>query len=54
MVIALREPLLFADCRGVETLRDAGAEVIEIGDLGGLVREVNADVLDPEAKRFLL
>ena len=54
VVIALREPLLFADCRGVETLRDAGVEVIEIGDLGGLVREVNADVLDPEAKRFLL
>jgi diaminohydroxyphosphoribosylaminopyrimidine deaminase / 5-amino-6-(5-phosphoribosylamino)uracil reductase len=46
VVIALREPLLFADCHGVSTLRDAGVEVIEIVDLGRLVREVNADVLD--------
>lgn len=53
VVIALREPLLFADCRGVETLREAGVEVIEIGDLGRLVREINADVLDADAHRFL-
>lgn len=53
VVIALREPLLFADCRGVETLRDAGVEVIEIGDLGRLVREVNADVLGPKPRGSL-
>jgi diaminohydroxyphosphoribosylaminopyrimidine deaminase/5-amino-6-(5-phosphoribosylamino)uracil reductase len=46
VVLALREPLLFVDCHGVETLRAAGAEVIEIGDLGPLVREINAHVLD--------
>lgn len=48
VVIALREPLLFADCHGVETLRDQGAEVIEIGDMGHLVREINSHVLDPQ------
>jgi diaminohydroxyphosphoribosylaminopyrimidine deaminase / 5-amino-6-(5-phosphoribosylamino)uracil reductase len=53
VVIALREPLLFANCRGVETLRGAGVEVVEIGDLGGLVREINADVLDSAARRSL-
>jgi diaminohydroxyphosphoribosylaminopyrimidine deaminase/5-amino-6-(5-phosphoribosylamino)uracil reductase len=46
VVTALREPLVFADCRGVETLREGGAEVVEIGDLGDLVRAINADVLD--------
>lgn len=46
VVIALREPLLFADCRGVETLRAAGVEVVEATDLGHLVRAVNAHVLD--------
>jgi diaminohydroxyphosphoribosylaminopyrimidine deaminase / 5-amino-6-(5-phosphoribosylamino)uracil reductase len=47
VVLALREPLLFADCHGVEDLRAAGVEVIEIGDLGPLVREINAHVLGP-------
>jgi diaminohydroxyphosphoribosylaminopyrimidine deaminase/5-amino-6-(5-phosphoribosylamino)uracil reductase len=46
VVIALREPLLFADCHGVETLRERGVEVLEIGDLGRLVREINSHVLD--------
>jgi len=46
VVIALREPLIFADCQGVETLRDNGVEVIEIVDLGYLVREVNSHVID--------
>jgi diaminohydroxyphosphoribosylaminopyrimidine deaminase/5-amino-6-(5-phosphoribosylamino)uracil reductase len=46
VVLALREPLLFADCDGVEVLRRAGVEVIEIADLGHLVRAVNAHVLD--------
>ena len=45
VVIALREPLLFADCHGVATLRAGGAEVNEIADLGRLVREINSDVL---------
>ena len=45
VVIALREPLIFADCQGVELLRDRGVEVVEIAELGPLVREVNAHVL---------
>jgi diaminohydroxyphosphoribosylaminopyrimidine deaminase/5-amino-6-(5-phosphoribosylamino)uracil reductase len=46
VVVALREPLVFVDCHGVETLRGRGVEVVEISDLGGLVREINAHVLD--------
>lgn len=46
VVIALREPLLFADCRGVETLRDGGVEVVEISDMGHAVRKINSHVLD--------
>ena len=46
VVLALREPLLFADCHGVEDLRAAGVEVIEIAELGPVVREINAHVLD--------
>jgi diaminohydroxyphosphoribosylaminopyrimidine deaminase/5-amino-6-(5-phosphoribosylamino)uracil reductase len=45
VVLALREPSLFADCHGVETLRDAGVEVIEIGELAQSVREINAHLL---------
>jgi diaminohydroxyphosphoribosylaminopyrimidine deaminase/5-amino-6-(5-phosphoribosylamino)uracil reductase len=50
VVIALREPLLFADCHGVELLRDAGVEVVELGDLGHLVQEINAHVLGSTAE----
>src|ERR687890_265952 len=39
VVRAWREPLLFADCHGVEDLRAAGAEVIEIPELAGPVRD---------------
>jgi diaminohydroxyphosphoribosylaminopyrimidine deaminase/5-amino-6-(5-phosphoribosylamino)uracil reductase len=46
VVIALREPLIFVDCHGVENLRAGGAEVIEIPDLGQIVRQINAHVLD--------
>jgi diaminohydroxyphosphoribosylaminopyrimidine deaminase/5-amino-6-(5-phosphoribosylamino)uracil reductase len=46
VVIALREPLIFADCRGVATLREGGVDVIEISDLGHLVHEINSHVLD--------
>jgi diaminohydroxyphosphoribosylaminopyrimidine deaminase/5-amino-6-(5-phosphoribosylamino)uracil reductase len=45
VVFALREPPLFADCDGVETLRAAGVEVVEVGDLATLVGQVNAHVL---------
>ena len=45
VVIALREPLIFVDCQGVEVLRGHGVEVVEIGALAPLVREVNAHVL---------
>ena len=47
VVIALREPTLFADCHGVETLRAAGVEVVEIGEMGPVVQEINAHVLQP-------
>lgn len=42
VVFAWREPELFADCTGAETLRAAGAEVVELPELAALVREVNA------------
>jgi diaminohydroxyphosphoribosylaminopyrimidine deaminase / 5-amino-6-(5-phosphoribosylamino)uracil reductase len=46
VVFALREPLIFVDCRGVEILRAGGAEVVEISDLGGPVRAINTHVFD--------
>jgi riboflavin-specific deaminase-like protein len=42
VVLAWREPDLFATCRGVDQLRDAGVEVVEISDLAPEAREVNA------------
>jgi diaminohydroxyphosphoribosylaminopyrimidine deaminase/5-amino-6-(5-phosphoribosylamino)uracil reductase len=51
VVIALREPLVFVDCQGVEMLRAAGVEVVEIGDLADSVREINAHVLTPPVRR---
>ncbi|GIF12172.1 deaminase [Actinoplanes teichomyceticus] len=45
VVLALREPLHFADCTGVETLLGCGVEVIEIPDLGEPVRGINAHVM---------
>jgi diaminohydroxyphosphoribosylaminopyrimidine deaminase/5-amino-6-(5-phosphoribosylamino)uracil reductase len=45
VVLALREPLHFADCTGVETLRAHGIEVLEIPELGESVRDVNAHVM---------
>ncbi|WP_030437479.1 dCMP deaminase [Actinoplanes subtropicus] len=47
VVLALREPLLFADCHGVETLMRHGVEVIEIPSLGNRVRDINAHLLRP-------
>ncbi|GLV86569.1 hypothetical protein Slala03_62580 [Streptomyces lavendulae subsp. lavendulae] len=46
VVIAWREPsLLVADCVGVETLREAGAVVLELPDLAVAARMVNAHLL---------
>jgi diaminohydroxyphosphoribosylaminopyrimidine deaminase / 5-amino-6-(5-phosphoribosylamino)uracil reductase len=45
VVFALREPLVFADGHGVETLLAAGVEVIEKPELGPLVAEVNEHIL---------
>jgi diaminohydroxyphosphoribosylaminopyrimidine deaminase/5-amino-6-(5-phosphoribosylamino)uracil reductase len=45
VVFALREPLLFADCHGVEQLRRHGVEVVELADLGRRVRRINAHLL---------
>jgi pyrimidine deaminase RibD-like protein len=47
VVFAMREPPTFADCRGVETLQEAGVEVVELTDLAGLVRQVNAHLFGP-------
>lgn len=47
VVLAWREPLLFADCDGVGTLRRNGVEVVEIPELAAQVRAINAHVLIP-------
>jgi diaminohydroxyphosphoribosylaminopyrimidine deaminase/5-amino-6-(5-phosphoribosylamino)uracil reductase len=49
VVLAWREPILFADCDGVETLRRHGVEVLELPDLAGQVRAVNSHVLPAAA-----
>ncbi|GAA3837899.1 hypothetical protein GCM10022226_70090 [Sphaerisporangium flaviroseum] len=41
VVFAWREPDLFVDCVGAETLRAAGVEVVEIPELAARAREVN-------------
>ncbi|WP_424536287.1 deaminase [Sphaerisporangium viridialbum] len=46
VVFAWREPDVFVDCTGAETLRDAGVEVVEIPSLAPHVREVNAHLFD--------
>jgi diaminohydroxyphosphoribosylaminopyrimidine deaminase/5-amino-6-(5-phosphoribosylamino)uracil reductase len=46
VVIAAREPPVFVDCAGVELLRAAGIEVVEIADLADRVCAVNAHLLD--------
>ena len=45
VVFALREPPVFADGRGAETLLAAGVEVVEMGELGPQVVEVNEHIL---------
>ena len=51
VVFALREPPLLADCHGVELLRSAGVDVLELPDLAGEVRAVNAHLLLPGQAR---
>jgi diaminohydroxyphosphoribosylaminopyrimidine deaminase/5-amino-6-(5-phosphoribosylamino)uracil reductase len=46
VVFALREPPVLAECHGVELLASAGIEVVEIDDLGGLVRAVNRELIE--------
>ncbi|WP_412741813.1 deaminase [Krasilnikovia sp. MM14-A1004] len=45
VVFAMREPPRFARCEGVATLRAAGVEVVEIGELAPEVLRVNAHLL---------
>jgi diaminohydroxyphosphoribosylaminopyrimidine deaminase / 5-amino-6-(5-phosphoribosylamino)uracil reductase len=45
VVMALREPPLFARCVGVELLREAGIDVAVIEEFGAEVMAVNAAVL---------
>lgn len=45
VVFALREPAVFVDGRGAEELEAAGVEVIEVPDMAGTVREINAHLL---------
>lgn len=47
VVLAWREPSLFVDCEGVEILRAAGCEVIEIPELARLVQEINGHLRTP-------
>jgi diaminohydroxyphosphoribosylaminopyrimidine deaminase / 5-amino-6-(5-phosphoribosylamino)uracil reductase len=47
VVFAMREPPRFADCRGAETLQEAGVEVVELTELAELVRRVNAHLFGP-------
>ncbi|WP_425503738.1 deaminase [Sphaerisporangium rubeum] len=42
VVLAWREPGVFTDCVGAETLREAGRTVVELPELAAEVRAVNA------------
>jgi len=42
VVFAWQEPDLFVNCVGAATLREAGAEVVEMPELADLVRDLNA------------
>lgn len=45
VVFAWREPDLFVDCVGAETLRAAGREVLELAELAPAAREPNSHLL---------
>lgn len=47
IVFAWREPDLFVDCQGVELLRAAGREVVELPELAYLVRRTNQHLFQP-------
>lgn len=51
VVFAMREPPTFAECRGAETLQEAGIEVVELTDLADPVRQINAHLFGPGASR---
>jgi len=51
VVIAAREPDIFAHCRGVEMLHAAGVEVVELEEMAGLVRAVNSQLDWPATAR---
>ena len=40
-----REPTTFIDCEGVELLRAANIEVVEIAELADEVKQINAHLL---------
>jgi riboflavin-specific deaminase-like protein len=48
VVFALREPPTFVDGHGAGLLRAGGVSVVEIGELAGGVREVNAELMQSE------
>ncbi|MFC7549278.1 deaminase [Plantactinospora sp. GCM10030261] len=51
VVLAMREPLGFVDCQGVELLEAAGVEVVEMPEFADEVRLINAHVpLDPDPR----
>ncbi|GII64515.1 hypothetical protein Skr01_46000 [Sphaerisporangium krabiense] len=46
VVFAWREPDLFADCTGAETLRRSGRQVTEVPSLAAEARQVNAHLFE--------
>jgi diaminohydroxyphosphoribosylaminopyrimidine deaminase/5-amino-6-(5-phosphoribosylamino)uracil reductase len=45
VVLAWREPTIFVDCEGVELLRAANIDVVEIAELADEVKQINAHLL---------
>ncbi|MGW6278745.1 deaminase [Kribbella sp. NPDC055071] len=45
VVLAWREPTVFVDCEGVELLNAANVKVLELPDLAGKVKSINAHLL---------
>ncbi|MFC6021487.1 deaminase [Plantactinospora solaniradicis] len=51
VVVAMREPPVFADCVGIELLWEAGIEVTVMSEFAGQVNAINAAVLDTGTAR---
>ncbi|WP_407676275.1 deaminase [Plantactinospora alkalitolerans] len=51
VVVAMREPPVFADCVGIELLRAAGIEVTEMSEFAGQVNAINAAVVEAGTSR---